>query len=52
MSRKKIWNDNKLKLWLNNPRKIRPATEMQPVKLSNGKFTSILNLLDKTHCMK
>ena len=53
MSRKeKIWNDNKLKLWLNNPRNIRPATEMQPVKLSNREFTGILNLLDKTHCIK
>jgi len=51
-SKEKVWNDNKLKLWLNNPRNIRPLTEMQPVKLNNREFTEILNILDKDHCMK
>ena len=51
-SKGKVWNCNKLKLWLNNPRNIRPATEMQPVKLNNMEFTGILNILDKDHCMQ
>ncbi len=52
ISKEKVWNCNKLKLWLNNPRNIRPFTEMQPVKLNNREFAGILNILDKDHCMQ
>jgi len=39
------WKDSDLKLWLKNPRKVRPWARMQPVKLTDLEFRELLQIL-------
>lgn len=40
------WNVERLKKWLKNPRKIRPATLMGPIKIGDQELEQLLKLLD------
>lgn len=41
------WTKERLKTWLDNPRRIRPVTSMRPVRLDAGKMAELLHTLEQ-----
>lgn len=39
------WTEDRLKRWLENPRKVRPLAQMLPVQLKAGEFRELVDLL-------
>ena len=40
-----VWNADRVRRWLENPRAIRTGARMQPVKLSEKEFRDLLAIL-------